>query len=95
MVPETVNGGKPKKRKRVAWGITGSGDRLTETIDVVKQLKKQYQDDVRITVYLSKAGNKLFTSMDLSKISRRYGLKSTPTSQLWQFSFRAEKSSSC
>jgi archaeoflavoprotein AfpA len=45
-----------KKVKRVAWGITGSGDRLIEVIEVMKQLKKQYQDDVRITVYLSKAG---------------------------------------
>ena len=45
-----------KKVKRVAWGITGSGDRLIEVIEVMKQLQKQYQDDVRITVYLSKAG---------------------------------------
>ncbi len=45
-----------KKVKRVAWGITGSGDRLNEVIEIMKELKKQYQDDVRITVYLSKAG---------------------------------------
>jgi len=45
-----------KNVKRVAWGITGSGDRLNEVIEIMKQLKKQYQDDVRITVYLSKAG---------------------------------------
>jgi archaeoflavoprotein AfpA len=45
-----------KNVKRVAWGITGSGDRLIEVVEVMKQLKKQYQDDVRITVYLSKAG---------------------------------------
>ncbi|KON32615.1 hypothetical protein AC477_02735 [miscellaneous Crenarchaeota group-1 archaeon SG8-32-1] len=42
--------------KRVAWGITGSGDRLLEVFDVMKDLKKQYQNDARITVYLSKAG---------------------------------------
>ena len=43
MAAETMEK-KQKTRKRVAWGITGSGDR---------------QDDVRITVYLSKAGNQV------------------------------------
>jgi len=46
-----------KKKKRVAWGITGSGDRLLEVLNVMKQIKNQHQDDTRITVYLSKAGD--------------------------------------
>ena len=46
-----------KKKKRVAWGITGSGDRLLEVFDVMKQIKNQYQDDARTTVYISKAGD--------------------------------------
>lgn len=50
---------KQKKKKRVAWGITGSGDRLTETIETMKQIKNQYQDNIRITVYLSKAGDQV------------------------------------
>ena len=48
---------KQQKKKRVAWGITGSGDRLLEVFDVMKQIKNQHQDDIRITVYLSKAGD--------------------------------------
>ncbi|MCW4022639.1 MAG: archaeoflavoprotein AfpA [archaeon] len=48
-----------KKRKRVTWGITGSGDRINEVIEVMKQLKEEYQDDVRITVYTSKAGEQV------------------------------------
>jgi archaeoflavoprotein AfpA len=48
-----------KKKKRVAWGITGSGDRLFETLETMKEIKKQYQENVRITVYLSKAGNQI------------------------------------
>ena len=48
-----------KKRKRVTWGITGSGDRLTEIVDVMKQLKEEYQEDVRITIYTSKAGEQV------------------------------------
>ena len=48
---------KQTKKKRVAWGITGSGDRLLEVFEVMRQIKNKQQDDIRITVYLSKAGN--------------------------------------
>jgi len=58
---------KQKKAKRVAWGITGSGDRLVETIEAMKQIKKQYQDEIRITVYLSKAGNQVIHFYGLAK----------------------------
>jgi archaeoflavoprotein AfpA len=50
-------GKKQKMIKRVAWGITGSGDRLLEVFDVMKEVKKDYHNDARITVYLSKAGD--------------------------------------
>jgi archaeoflavoprotein AfpA len=58
---------KQKKKKRAAWGITGSGDRLVETIETMKQINKQYQDDVRTTVYLSKAGNQVIHFYGLAK----------------------------
>jgi archaeoflavoprotein AfpA len=47
------------KKKRAAWGITGSGDRLHEVVEAMKHVMKQHQNDVRITVYLSKAGNQV------------------------------------
>ncbi|MCS7114943.1 MAG: archaeoflavoprotein AfpA [Candidatus Bathyarchaeota archaeon] len=47
------------KKKKVAWGITGSGDRLIETIEVMKNIKLQYQNSVDINVYLSKAGDQV------------------------------------
>lgn len=56
-----------QKKKRAAWGITGSGDRLVETIETMKQINKQYQDDVRTTVYLSKAGNQVIHFYGLAK----------------------------
>ena len=65
---EAVEPKKPKKVKRVAWGITGSGDRLLEVIEVMKQLKEQYQGEVRITVYLSKAGNQVVHFYKLAKM---------------------------
>ena len=51
--------GKPKNKKKVAWGITGSGDRLSETITVMKQMKETYKNVVDIRVYLSKAGEQV------------------------------------
>lgn len=48
-----------KEKKRVAWGITGSGDRLAETVEAMKEVKKQFEDKVDISVYLSKAGEQV------------------------------------
>ncbi|HVP40391.1 MAG TPA: flavoprotein, partial [Candidatus Krumholzibacteriaceae bacterium] len=48
-----------KKRKRVAWGITGGGEQLAETIEIMKKIKKQYENKVELTVYLSKAGDQV------------------------------------
>ncbi|MCS7121676.1 MAG: archaeoflavoprotein AfpA [Archaeoglobaceae archaeon] len=44
--------------RRVAWGITGSGDRLRQTVNVMKEVKKLYPN-VEVSVYLSKAGEKV------------------------------------
>ncbi len=47
--------GGPKKRK-VAWGITGAGDRLAEYVQTVRDLQKEYGDLVEVHVFASKAG---------------------------------------
>lgn len=57
MVTEMLTEKKAKGKKRVAWGITGSGDRLAETVETMKEIRKRYQNDVDIFVYLSKAGD--------------------------------------
>ena len=44
------------KKRKVAWGITGGGDRIAEYIDVMKEVKKEYENTVEIQVFLSKAG---------------------------------------
>lgn len=48
---------KEKGKKRIAWGITGSGDRLVDTVEIMKEIKERYRNDVDIVVYLSKAGD--------------------------------------
>ena len=58
---------KQKKKRRVAWGITGSGDRLAKTIETMKQINNQYQTETRITIYLSKAGAQVVKFYSLVK----------------------------
>ncbi|WP_461459747.1 archaeoflavoprotein AfpA [Methanothrix sp.] len=60
---------KEAKRK-IAWGITGSGDRITETVEKMIELQKQYDDAVDVRVFVSKAGEqvikyyKLFNTLE-------------------------------
>lgn len=51
--------GKYSEKPKIAWGITGSGDRLEEIVDVMKRAKNSYQDWVDIRVYLSKSGEQV------------------------------------
>ncbi len=45
------------KKIKVAWGITGAGDKIAEIIETMKDLKKQSEGIVEIDVYLSKAAD--------------------------------------
>ncbi len=49
---------RPKKKK-VVWGITGSGDRIRETAEIMTQMRRKYEDEVEIRVYISKAGDQV------------------------------------
>jgi archaeoflavoprotein AfpA len=51
----TVEESKLKKR-RVAWGITGAGDKIGEYINSMEQIRRQYATSVDIHVFISKAG---------------------------------------
>ena len=52
MIPESV-----VKKRRVAWGITGAGDKIAEYLDIMEQIKKQYASSVDIHVFVSQAGD--------------------------------------
>jgi archaeoflavoprotein AfpA len=52
----TEHPSRVEKKRKVAWGITGSGDRLPETIDTMKKIREEYQNEVDLRVFLSKAG---------------------------------------
>ena len=51
----TEQTGEAKKRK-IAWGISGAGDRLAEYVQIMKELKQEYEAMVEIQVFVSKAG---------------------------------------
>jgi archaeoflavoprotein AfpA len=53
-------------RRRIAWGVTGSGDKLPETVEVMKRIKAMYKDKVEIQVYLSKAAEQVLKYYKLS-----------------------------
>jgi len=45
------------KKRKVAWGITGAGDKIGEFIEVIKEIQAEYEDRVEIQAFLSKAGD--------------------------------------
>ncbi|AEG18088.1 archaeoflavoprotein AfpA [Methanobacterium paludis] len=47
------------KKRKIAWGITGAGDKVLETIEVMKKIKKEYEDQVDIEVFISKSGDQV------------------------------------
>ncbi len=57
-------------KKKIAWGITGSGDRIVETVEVLTKLQKAYDDVLDVRVFVSKAGEqvikyyKLFNTLE-------------------------------
>ncbi len=48
-----------KHLRKVAWGLTGSGDKLAETISIMKEIKDKYESRVDISPYLSKAAQQV------------------------------------
>ncbi len=50
---------KEASKKKIAWGITGSGDRIVETVEVMKEIQKKYNDLLDIRVFVSKAGEQV------------------------------------
>ena len=62
MIPEFV-----VKKRRVAWGITGAGDKIAEYLDVMEQIKKQYASSVDIHVFVSQAGDTVLKFYSLEK----------------------------
>lgn len=66
----TIEQEKVKKRK-VAWGVTGAGDKISDFLDLMIQIKKQYADKVDIHVFVSKAGEMVLKFYNLESRLRQ------------------------
>ncbi len=55
------------KKQKVAWGITGAGDKISEYLDAMELIKKQYSGNVDIHVFVSKAGETVLKYYNLEK----------------------------
>ncbi len=59
------------KKKKVAWGITGAGDRIAEHIELMKQLKQEYADMLEIQVFASKAAETMLKFYNLENVVKQ------------------------
>jgi archaeoflavoprotein AfpA len=57
---------KVKKRK-IAWGISGGGDKIAEVVQTMKELKTKYAEVLEIEVFASKAGETMLKYYNLEK----------------------------
>lgn len=57
---------KEDKRRKIAWGITGSGEKIAETVAIMRKMKEKYKDQFDIRVYISKAGDQVLKYYNLS-----------------------------
>ncbi len=55
------------RKKKVAWGITGAGDKIVEFVKVMKSIQKKYKKTIEIQVFLSKAAEIVLKYYNLEK----------------------------
>lgn len=53
------------KKIKVAWGITGAGDRIEEIVNIMKEINEKYSQEADINVYISKAGERVLEYYNL------------------------------
>jgi archaeoflavoprotein AfpA len=66
------------KKLKVAWGITGAGDKIAEILQTMIELKKQSDGTVEIEVFLSKAADTMLKFYRLEDELRNNFAKVTP-----------------
>lgn len=54
------------KSKKIAWGITGAGEKIEKTYETMLDIQEKY-DDIKIYVYVSKAGEQVLKYYGLYK----------------------------
>lgn len=67
---------KESGKRKIAWGITGSGDRIEETVEAMIDLQKEYDDRVDVRVFVSKAGEQVIKYYKLFNALEKHFTKS-------------------
>ncbi len=57
---------KKNERRKIAWGITGSGEKIEETFAIMREMREKYRDKFDIRVYISKAGDQVLKYYNLA-----------------------------
>ena len=54
------------KKRKIAWGITGAGEKIEKTVEALIKINEMYKDRVDIDVYISKSGDQVIKYYGLS-----------------------------
>ena len=54
------------KKRKIAWGITGAGEKIEKTVKAMKKINEKYKDQVDIEVFISKSGDQVIKYYGLS-----------------------------
>jgi archaeoflavoprotein AfpA len=54
------------KKRKIAWGITGAGEKIEKTVETLIKIDEMYKDIVDIDVYISKSGDQVIKYYGLS-----------------------------
>jgi archaeoflavoprotein AfpA len=54
------------KKPKIAWGLTGAGDKIVETLKSMEKIKKEYEDKVDIELFVSKSGDQVIKYYGIS-----------------------------
>ena len=44
---------------RIAWGLTGSGDKFSEIFEIMRNIKREHGDKIKVDLYLSRAAEQV------------------------------------
>jgi archaeoflavoprotein AfpA len=61
-----------KNKMKIAWGITGSGDKIRETFEMMSKLSQKYKEKYEVEIFVSKSGEqvlKYYNLINLLKIN--------------------------
>lgn len=53
--------------KKVAWGISGAGEKIEETINIMQDIQSIYKENVEIYTYISKSGIQVLNHYNILK----------------------------